>query len=178
MFTGDDALGLQLGRHRASCGALGNNNLHGTRAGPWIIRDGKSAEHGLDALHGEVHDRPKEDNNDQKGKTAPALAHSLRDSGAAARRQRGRPGFRRFRYSFLVVEEFSGGFVPGLGFDLDGDRLGHGRGYYDRALADLDLDTVIAILMDQQWLPSVPTGEHDVGLRWLCSPSTGLVRAR
>jgi len=67
--------------------------------------------------------------------------------------------------------------VPGLGFDVDGDRLGHGRGYYDRALADVDLDRAVGILMDEQWLPTVPTGEYDVGLRWLCSPSTGLVGA-
>ncbi len=66
--------------------------------------------------------------------------------------------------------------VPGLAFDVDGGRVGHGGGFYDRACADLDLDRVVGVLLDEQWVDDVPMGAGDVRLRWLCAPTRGLVR--
>lgn len=67
--------------------------------------------------------------------------------------------------------------VPGVLFSTDGYRLGYGRGFYDRALLGVDLDRVVGVLADEQWWPHVPHADHDVRLRWLCSPAAGLLRA-
>lgn len=64
--------------------------------------------------------------------------------------------------------------VPGVLFSADGCRLGYGRGFYDRALQHVDLNHVVGVLADEQWWPQVPYAPHDVRLRWLCSPSTGV----
>lgn len=37
----------------------------------------------------------------------------------------------------VALDELQGLLIPGLAFDLNGNRLGRGRGYYDRALAEI-----------------------------------------
>lgn len=53
--------------------------------------------------------------------------------------------------------------VPGVAFDLEGGRVGYGRGYYDRFFAkhkDVITDR-IAICYDLQILDKVPMDEYD-----------------
>jgi 5-formyltetrahydrofolate cyclo-ligase len=55
--------------------------------------------------------------------------------------------------------------VPGLAFDKKGNRLGRGKGYYDRFLSRLCADTpVFGLAFDSQILPSVPTLPHDISV--------------
>lgn len=52
--------------------------------------------------------------------------------------------------------------VPGLGFDEFGNRLGRGRGFYDRFLAHPDFRGVAcALAFEEQMTPSVPVGPLD-----------------
>ena len=55
--------------------------------------------------------------------------------------------------------------APGLAFDREGNRLGRGKGYYDRFLAGLDAAnipyTALGFCMDFQVLDEVPAGNHD-----------------
>ncbi len=52
--------------------------------------------------------------------------------------------------------------VPGVAFDLKGNRLGYGGGYYDRFFQLLKPRTpLIAIVFDLQIVPEVPTEEWD-----------------
>ena len=53
--------------------------------------------------------------------------------------------------------------VPGLAFDANGHRLGRGKGYYDRFLANNKALTVGAFFACQQ-ADKIPAAEHDVRL--------------
>lgn len=54
--------------------------------------------------------------------------------------------------------------VPALAVDRKGNRLGRGRGYYDRALAGLAAGSavrVLAVVFDDELVDEVPTEPHD-----------------
>ena len=54
--------------------------------------------------------------------------------------------------------------VPGVAFTLGGDRLGHGRAYYDRFLPSTGAAT-IGVCFAEQLVDDLPVEEHDVRLR-------------
>lgn len=52
--------------------------------------------------------------------------------------------------------------VPGLGFDYGGNRLGRGRGFYDRFLAHRDFGGVACgLAFEEQVVPEVPIEPND-----------------
>ncbi|MFI3330948.1 MAG: 5-formyltetrahydrofolate cyclo-ligase [Rikenellaceae bacterium] len=51
--------------------------------------------------------------------------------------------------------------VPGLSFSCFGDRLGRGRGFYDRFFARVMPRYIIGMCFDFQIVDFVPTQEHD-----------------
>jgi|MDSW01.1.fsa_nt_gb 5-formyltetrahydrofolate cyclo-ligase len=56
--------------------------------------------------------------------------------------------------------------VPGLGFGLNGGRLGYGAGWYDRTLKHFK-GPVVGLGYDCQVLESVPTEAHDRPVHWI-----------
>lgn len=89
--------------------------------------------------------------------------------------------FRRFtsrnelvRGSFGIMEPVSGSeladvaaltmvVVPGVGFDLSGQRIGYGKGYYDKALHSLEgSGRLTAFCYDFQIVESLAGEKHDV----------------
>lgn len=54
--------------------------------------------------------------------------------------------------------------VPGMAFDRQGNRLGRGKGYYDRFLSDKRLSKAykMGLCFSCQLLDEVPTDENDV----------------
>ncbi len=64
--------------------------------------------------------------------------------------------------------------VPALAVDARGYRLGRGGGSYDRALARVGGQVpTIALLYDDELLPSVPAEPHDRAVRAVARPSHG-----
>ncbi len=62
--------------------------------------------------------------------------------------------------------------VPGLGFDLQGGRIGFGRGFYDRFLSRPELTNVPkwGIAFSQQIVDKVKMESHDVYLDAIVTP--------
>lgn len=62
--------------------------------------------------------------------------------------------------------------VPALTFSLDGARLGHGKGYYDRLLATVRPDCLrVGVMFDQLVVDSLPTEPHDISMTHLATES-------
>jgi 5-formyltetrahydrofolate cyclo-ligase len=65
--------------------------------------------------------------------------------------------------------------APGLAFDRQGNRLGRGKGYYDRFLirsrAEARAITVLGVCLSEQIVDTVPHESHD-------QPLDGLVTER
>ena len=51
--------------------------------------------------------------------------------------------------------------IPGVAFDKDNNRLGYGRGYYDKYLKDKDLYK-IGICFHEQLVDNIEVDEHDI----------------
>ncbi len=65
----------------------------------------------------------------------------------------------------VPVEEIDAVVVPGVAFDRSNNRLGRGKGYYDRFLTQLPKSTTtIGLAFDFQLTDSLPVEEHDVPL--------------
>lgn len=60
--------------------------------------------------------------------------------------------------------------VPGVGFGLNGGRLGRGKGYYDRMLARIS-GWKCGVAFDWQVIPEVPLEPHDVRMDYLLTPT-------
>jgi 5-formyltetrahydrofolate cyclo-ligase len=52
--------------------------------------------------------------------------------------------------------------IPGVAFDKKGNRLGRGKGFYDRTLHKLTRAIKVGIAYEFQLIDSVPVSEHDI----------------
>lgn len=67
--------------------------------------------------------------------------------------------------------------VPALAADRSGNRLGRGRGCYDRALAQVGpLIPTIALLYDGELVDELPAGPLDHPVRMAAQPAAGVTR--
>lgn len=80
----------------------------------------------------------------------------------------------------VAIRDLAGLLVPGLAFDLQCNRLGRGRGYYDRALGSggLNTNTVkVGIAFDRQIASSMlPTDPHDQAMDFVITESRAIER--
>lgn len=60
--------------------------------------------------------------------------------------------------------------IPGVAFDSKGNRLGHGKGHYDRLLKETH-GFKVGLAFDEQVADELPTEEHDVPLDLLLTDS-------
>jgi 5-formyltetrahydrofolate cyclo-ligase len=60
--------------------------------------------------------------------------------------------------------------VPGVAFDLHGRRLGRGKGYYDRMLAEVGGQTC-GVAFDEQIVREVPVCPHDSDVNCILTPT-------
>ena len=67
--------------------------------------------------------------------------------------------------------------VPGVAFDGMGNRLGRGRGFYDRLLTEAS-GIKCGVGYDFQLVPEVPAEPHDAKVDFVFTPSWGMKRKR
>lgn len=76
------------------------------------------------------------------------------------------PSYEKIR--IVEPEEFDLIVTPGVVFDEELNRVGFGKGYYDRILNKKRKDAkVVAVAYDFQVLNEVPTEEHDVKMNMI-----------
>lgn len=64
---------------------------------------------------------------------------------------------------FVKLEQLNGILIPGVAFDKCGGRLGRGRGFFDKALANFE-GLKIGIAWDIQVIEKVPNDVHDINM--------------
>jgi len=67
------------------------------------------------------------------------------------------------------IHDFAGILIPGLAFDRNGQRLGFGKGYYDRALAGFKGLKVGVGFQFQLLKELIPVEPHDVALDFVAT---------
>ena len=67
--------------------------------------------------------------------------------------------------------------VPGVAFDRYGNRMGRGRGFYDRLLKSTPNAVKVGVAYDFQMLDSIPTEPHDVKMDLVISAECRVLRS-
>ena len=107
----------------------------------------------------------------------------MRGEELSLRRFTGRDGLREARFGILEPssgEEIRIGavdliVVPGMGFDAQGNRLGRGKGFYDRLLAS-EGPLKVGVCFDFQLFERIPVEPHDRPVdRVVCPTADGAV---
>ncbi len=62
-------------------------------------------------------------------------------------------------------------FVPALAVDMEGNRLGKGMGYYDRALKDVSNKNLYAVVFDSEVIFDLPIETHDKKVTGIVTPT-------
>ena len=77
----------------------------------------------------------------------------------------------------IALGKFDLVLVPGMAFDLNGNRLGRGQGFYDRILAEVS-GIKCGVSHDFQLLEKIPTEVHDAKVDFIFTPSRGVRRKK
>jgi 5-formyltetrahydrofolate cyclo-ligase len=75
----------------------------------------------------------------------------------------------------IPLNQFDLVLVPGVAFDASGNRLGRGKGFYDRILAQAS-GIKCGVGYDFQLLEAIPTEAHDAKVDFIFTPSRGVRR--
>ena len=74
-----------------------------------------------------------------------------------------RPELRLEPQRLVPIKEIDLVVAPGVAFDRQGGRLGHGLGYYDKLLEHLRPEAaIVALAYECQMVPEIPCDRHDV----------------
>ena len=95
------------------------------------------------------------------------LLYEIRDFGELAPGYMGIPE-PTFQGRQMSINDADIVIIPGAGFDVSGNRIGYGGGYYDRLLSGLQKHIpVIAPAYEEQVVDSVPSEPHDIRVQMI-----------
>jgi 5-formyltetrahydrofolate cyclo-ligase len=75
---------------------------------------------------------------------------------------KGKYGILENLMSESIVEEMDLLIIPGIAFDLQGNRIGYGKGYYDRFLSTRKVSYIMGLAFENQIIKKIPTTENDI----------------
>ena len=70
----------------------------------------------------------------------------------------------------LLLKELDLALVPGIGFSLNGRRLGRGKGYFDRMLCEVR-GWKCGVAFDWQVTVEIPSEQHDIHVNSIVTPT-------
>jgi 5-formyltetrahydrofolate cyclo-ligase len=70
----------------------------------------------------------------------------------------------------LLLKELDFALVPGIGFSLNGRRLGRGKGYFDRMLCEVR-GWKCGVAFDWQVAVEIPSEQHDIHVNSIVTPT-------
>lgn len=66
--------------------------------------------------------------------------------------------------------------VPGVAFDPSGGRLGRGKGFYDRLLAETNNACMkCGVALEEQIVAAIPSEAHDISMNFVLTPSRWII---
>ena len=69
------------------------------------------------------------------------------------------------------IENLSAVILPGLAVDVNGTRLGKGKGFYDRVLSQISEEVKrIVLLFDLEFILEIPKESHDMSVHTIATP--------
>jgi 5-formyltetrahydrofolate cyclo-ligase len=72
--------------------------------------------------------------------------------------------------ALLSLKELDLALVPGIGFSLNGRRLGRGKGYFDRMLCEVR-GWKCGVAFDWQVTVEIPSEQHDIHVNSIVTPT-------
>ena len=76
--------------------------------------------------------------------------------------QKGKYGILEPSISTETIDKIDMLIIPGIAFDLKGNRIGYGKGYYDRYLSSRKAKSKIGLAYEIQVLNKIPNNELDI----------------
>ncbi len=73
----------------------------------------------------------------------------------------------------MALDDLDLVMVPGVAFDMRGNRLGRGKGFYDRLLENFR-GKKIGLAYEEQMMDAVPAGKLDVRMDLILTPARGV----
>jgi 5-formyltetrahydrofolate cyclo-ligase len=75
---------------------------------------------------------------------------------------KGKYGIYENSMSNTFIDKFDLLIIPGIAFDIKGNRIGYGKGYYDRFLSFGRVKCIMGLAYETQIINTLPNNEHDI----------------
>ena len=75
---------------------------------------------------------------------------------------KGKYGIFENSISTTIIDKIDLLIIPGIVFDLKGNRIGYGKGYYDRFLSLGKSKCIMGLSYESQIINEIPNNEHDI----------------
>lgn len=86
----------------------------------------------------------------------------IEDSFKKIKFTRGKYGIFENSMSTTSIDKMDLLIIPGIAFDLQGNRIGYGKGYYDRLLSSREAKCIIGLAYETQVINEIPINDHDI----------------